>query len=74
MKISDVKRCIGKPVRFSSPRNHIKDGEYVLTGCILRKNDKGQFYYLAELTDPKQRKCMLTVRLDEVEVIVRRNE
>lgn len=67
MKISDVKMCIGKPVRFSTPKHHIKDEEYILTGCILRKDDKGKFYYLAELTDPKQHKCMLTVKLEEVE-------
>lgn len=66
MKISDVKMSIGRSVKFSNPRNHIKDGEYILSGCILRKNEKGEFYYLAELTDQRQQKCMLTVRLEEI--------
>lgn len=66
MKISNVKMAMGKPVRFSSTKHHIENGEYVLTGCIMRKNEKGNFYYLAELTDANQRKCSIIVRLEEV--------
>lgn len=67
MKINCVKMALGKRVRFSSAKHHIKDGEYVLTGCILRKDDKGKFYYLAELADAKQKKCTVIVSLDEIE-------
>lgn len=47
MKLEEVKRCLNKPVRYETAGG---DREYLLTGCILRKNDKGYFYQ-AELQD-----------------------
>lgn len=66
MKISDVKMRIGTYVKFTSSKHHICS-EYILTGCIIRKDTDNNFYYLAELNDPKQQKCMLLVRLEEIE-------
>ncbi len=66
MKISDVKKRLGTYVKFNNEKHHVYS-DYILTGCIIRKDKDNNFYYLAELNDPKQRKCMLLVRLEEVE-------
>lgn len=66
MKISDVKKRLGTYVKFTSKKHHICS-DYILTGCIIRKDRDNNFYYLAELNDPKQKKCMLLVRLEEIE-------
>lgn len=66
MKISDVKKRLGTYVKFNSDKHHICS-DYILTGCIIRKDNDNNFYYLAELNDPKQKKCMLLVRLEEIE-------
>lgn len=66
MKISEVKMTLGKPVRLSSSKHNVQNGSYILTGCILRKDEKGNFYYLAELNDVKQKKCTLIVKLEEI--------
>lgn len=66
MKICDVKKRIGTYVKLSSNKHHICS-DYMLTGCIIRKDRDNNFYYLAELNDPKQQKCMLIVSLDEIE-------
>ena len=44
MEIGQVKYNLGKPVRLSLPRHYV-DGEYLLTGCILRKKSTGEFFY-----------------------------
>lgn len=49
MKINEVKSALGKRVRFRNRRLHC-DGEYILTGCIIRRTCKA-FYYQAELCD-----------------------
>lgn len=66
MKISDVKKRIGTYVIFNSAKHHIYC-DYILTGCIIRKDNDNNFYYLAELNDPKQKKSTLIVRLEEIE-------
>ncbi|MCM1530153.1 MAG: hypothetical protein NC093_09190 [Alistipes sp.] len=66
MKISDVKRRLGTYVKFTSVKHHICS-DYILTGCIIRKDNDNNFYYLAELNDSKQQKCTLLVRLEEIE-------
>lgn len=66
MKISDVKKRLGTYVKFSDKKHHICS-DYILAGCIIRKDNNNNFYYLAELNDPKQRKCTLLVRLEEIE-------
>lgn len=66
MKISDVKKRLGSYVRFNSRKHHICS-DYIFTGCVIRKDHDNNFYYLAELNDPKQQMCTLLVRLDEIE-------
>lgn len=67
MKISEVKTYLNKPVKFTSRKLHIIDKDYLLTACILRQNIKGEYYYLAELTDIKQKNSVVIVNLDEIE-------
>lgn len=52
MDISRVKYNLGQTVRLVLPRHYV-DGEYLLSGCILRKNENGEFFYQAELTEAK---------------------
>lgn len=68
MKIEEVKRNLNKPVKLNNPKLYIDGSEYTLTGCIIRKNDKG-FYYQAELRDIRHENCTLICRLEEIEKI-----
>lgn len=61
MKIEEVKRNLDKSVRY-------KDSTYKLTGCILRKNEKG-FFYQAELLDVRCGRSVVICNLEEVGVI-----
>ena len=45
MKIEDVKKNLNKAVTYKDNSN-----TYILTGCIIRKNDK-VYYYQAEILD-----------------------
>lgn len=65
MKITEVKTYLNKSVRFISKKLNI-DNYYLLTACILRQNSKGEYYYLAELTDIKQKNSVIIVNLDEI--------
>lgn len=61
MEISEVKAALGKRVTF-------RDAEYVLTGCIIRRSERGYFFYQAEIADLKQNSVCI-VRLDEIEEV-----
>ena len=50
MNIADVKANLNRNVRLEIPIHNI-DAEYMLTGCVIRKNESGDFYYQAELKD-----------------------
>lgn len=65
MDISEVKAALGKRVRFRDDRIFC-DGEYILTGCIIRLNEKGEFFYQAELQDVRQNKAVCITSLDKV--------
>ncbi len=49
MDISEVKQNLGRRVQVRDDRLML-DGEYILTGCIIRRDDKFGFYYQVELT------------------------
>lgn len=66
MKITEVKKNMNRIVKFSSPKQHIKNGSYILTACILKQSDNGEYYYLAELTDVNQKKNVVITSLDDV--------
>lgn len=66
MNIAEVKKNMNRIVKFNSPKHHIKDEDYILTACIFRQKENGEYYYLAELTDAKQKKSVVIVSLDEI--------
>ena len=59
MDISRVKYNLGKLVRLQLPRHYV-DGKYLLTGCIIRKNNKSDFFYQAELTEPDSKSIVIS--------------
>ena len=59
MDISEVKQNLGRRVRVLNERLLI-DGEYILTGCIIRKGDRFGIFYECELSDPKTRGVLIT--------------
>ena len=71
MEISEVKAALGNPVRFKDERLFC-DGEYILTGCIIRLSERGQFYYQAEIQDTKQKNSVSIVGLDKLTRIKQR--
>ncbi len=60
MKIEDVKKNLNKAVTYKDNSN-----TYILTGCIIRKNDKG-YYYQAEILDTVHGKSLIICSLDDV--------
>ena len=65
MDISEVKQNLGRRVRVLNERLLI-DGEYILTGCIIRRSERGQFYYQAEIQDLRQQNSVSIVDLDKL--------
>lgn len=68
MTIENVKKSINMPVKFTNPKLNMKDSEYVLTACIIRRGQQG-FFYQAELQDIKQNNSILICGLEEIEAI-----
>jgi hypothetical protein len=61
MRIDEVKKNLNNKVTF-------RGGEYILTGCTIRKDKKtNQFYYQAELRDIITRKSLVYARLEEIQ-------
>lgn len=48
MTPNQIKQNLNKLVRYKSESLHI-DGEFKLSGAVFRKDEKGRFYYQAEL-------------------------
>lgn len=68
MDISRVKFNLNKKVRLKLER-HFVDTEYILTGCILRKNpDNNKLFYQAELKDLNA-KSVIIASLEDVSEI-----
>lgn len=65
MEIGEVKAALGKKVRFRDDRLFC-DGDYILTGCIIRRSERGQFYYQAEIQDLKQQNAVCIVPLEKI--------
>lgn len=65
MEISEVKAALGKRIRFKDKRLFC-DGEYILTGCIIRLSERGKFYYEAEIQDTMQQNSVSIVGLDKL--------
>ena len=61
MRIDEVKKSLNNKVTF-------RGAEYILTGCIIRKDKKtNQFYYQAELQDTSTQLSLVYARLEEIE-------
>lgn len=71
MDISEVKQNLGQMVLYSD--TSMKNIEYRLTACILRKNKKNEFVYSAELQDVKNNNCILICDLGRIEAMQGRN-
>ena len=65
MDLSEVKQNLGRRVRFSDDRLFY-DADYILTGCIIRRSERGQFYYQAEIQDLRQQNSVSIVDLDKL--------
>ena len=65
MEISEVKAALGKRVRFRDDRLHC-DADYILTGCIIRRSERGAFFYQAEIQDLKRQNSVCIVSLDKI--------
>jgi hypothetical protein len=62
MTIGEVKKALNRTVRF-------RGAEYILTGCMLRKDKKTQqFFYQAELLDTTTNNSIVIARLEEVHI------
>ena len=65
MDISEVKAALGKRVRYKNDRLFC-DADYILTGCIIRRSERGKFYYQAEIQDLRQQNSVSIVDLDKL--------
>ena len=62
MTIGEVKKALNRTVRF-------RDAEYIMTGCIIRRDMKTQrFFYQAELLDTTTNNSIVIARLEEVDI------
>lgn len=65
MDISEVKQNLGRRVRFRDDRLFC-DADYILTGCIIRRSERGTFFYQAEIQDLRQQNSVSIVDLDKL--------
>ncbi|MGN0657181.1 MAG: hypothetical protein ACI4KR_10345 [Ruminiclostridium sp.] len=65
MELIDVKRNLNRRIRVKD--RHI-DGEYILTACIIRRNESGDFFYQAEVQDLNNHRSVCIVRLEDVSI------
>lgn len=68
MKIEEVKQSLNKMVHYKDSKNFV-ESDYLFTACILRRDDKGKFFYQAELQDLKQSRSILICKLEDVQPI-----
>ena len=65
MEIGEVKAALGKRVRFRDDRLFC-DADYILTGCIIRRSERGTFFYQAEIQDLRQQNSVGIVPLEKI--------
>ena len=65
MDISEVKAALGKRVRYKNDRLFC-DADYILTGCIIRRSERGTFFYQAEIQDLRQQNSVSIVSLNDI--------
>ena len=70
MELKQVKAMLGKIVYYDNQQLNMSGNsinEYVLTGCILRRNPNGQLYYQAELKELNLN-SLIIVPLEKVKI------
>ena len=65
MEIGEEKAALGKKVRFRDDWLFC-DADYIFTGCIIRRSERGTFFYQAEIQDTKQKNSVSIVDLDKL--------
>ena len=65
MEIAEVKTALGKRVRFKDERLSV-DADYIFTGCIIRRSNRGRFFYQAEIQDIKNKNSICIVDLEKL--------
>ena len=65
MDISEVKAALGKRVRYKNDRLFC-DADYIMTGCIIRRSERGTFFYQAEIQDLRQQNSVSIVSLSDL--------
>lgn len=59
MELRQVKQNLNQKVTHNG-------AEYILTGCIIRLNQKGEFFYQAELKSKEAQSSLVYCKLEEV--------
>lgn len=59
MDIAEVKKHLGRKVIYN-------EAEYLFSGCIIRPDEKGSFFYQAELKDLKAKNSLAICRLSDI--------
>lgn len=59
MDIAEVKKHLGRKVIYNK-------AEYLFSGCIIRADNKGDFFYQAELQDLKAKNSLAICRLSDI--------
>ena len=67
MELVDVKKNLNKRVRVKTVMNI--DGDYILTGCTIRKRENGEFFHQAEVQDLNNHRSVCIVRLEDVKLL-----
>ena len=65
MKPNEIKDNLNKRVIYRNEQAGI-ESEYILTGAIYRKSEKG-FYYQAEIQDTRNGNSLIICKLEEIE-------
>jgi hypothetical protein len=66
MELKDVKYNLKKRVLHTNKRLYLKDVPYILNRVILDKDEKGNFFYVAEIRDVNAPYSVSEVSLDSI--------
>lgn len=67
MDISEVKQNLNQVVIYHNP--DFGNKKYKLTGCIIRKDKKNNFFYQAEIQDLKAKHSLTFCSLDKISAL-----
>jgi hypothetical protein len=68
MTDKEIKYNLNKVVIFHDPKDHTEN-QYILRAGTIRMDERGNFFYQAELQDINAPHSVRIVRLDDIEVI-----